>query len=213
MNIVPYYRVSTVRQGNSGLGLDAQRASVESYRRSVGGDVIREFTEVESGKKSSRPKIREAIALCKETGATLVVGKLDRLARSVAFTSALMESGIEFIACDCPSANKMTVHILSAVAENEAHLISKRTREALAAAKARGTTLGNPSSPIAAAKGREANSKAAAEYAAKVRPIAQRKREAGKTLQEIAHFLTGSGIMTRRGKAWTPMAVKLLLEG
>jgi DNA invertase Pin-like site-specific DNA recombinase len=211
VNIVPYYRVSTVRQGNSGLGLEAQRVSVESYRKSVSGDVIHEFTEVESGKKSSRPKIREAIQLCKQTGATLVVAKLDRLARNVAFTSQLMESGVEFIACDCPSANRMTVHILAAVAENEALLISKRTKESLAAAKARGTTLGNPSSRLAAVKGNKSNVKAAADHAATVLPIAKAKRDAGWTLEQIAHHLTGKGYLTRYGKAWSTTAVLRLL--
>jgi DNA invertase Pin-like site-specific DNA recombinase len=211
MNFVAYYRVSTQKQGQSGLGLEAQQSSVEAFRASNDATVVSEYTEIETGKKSTRPQILQAIALCKQTGATLVVAKLDRLARNVAFTATLMDSGCEFVCCDNPHATRMTIHILSAVAENEAQMISKRTKEALAASRARGTLPYHPPTP-STLKAQAASVKAAAEYAAKVRPLAARKRQAGKTLQEIAHYLTGSGVLTRRGKAWTPMAVKLLLE-
>lgn len=211
MKIVAYYRVSTAKQGQSGLGLEAQRAAVAAYCKSAGGSIVAEFTEVESGKRNSRPEIAKAIAAARQQGAVLVIAKLDRLARSVHFISGLMESGIEFVACDAPHANKLTLHVLSAVAQAEAEAISQRTKAALGALKARGVTLGNPEAVRAAKLGRAANSKAAADYAATIRPLAAKKRAAGWTLQQIAHHLTGTGVLTRRGKAWTPMAVKLLL--
>ncbi len=137
---IAYYRVSTARQGQSGLGLEAQQAAVAAFC-----EPIETYTEVETGKRSDRPELQRAIAACKRMGATLVVAKLDRLARNVAFVSTLMESGVEFVACDNPTANRLTVHILAAVAEDEARRISERTKAALAAYKARGGTLGNPS--------------------------------------------------------------------
>src|SRR5947209_5737141 len=115
--VVTYYRVSTKRQGDSGLGLEAQRAAVSGFAQGKGAAVIREYTEVESGKRSDRPELAKALAHARLTKATLVVAKLDRLARNVAFTSALMESGCDFVACDMPHANRLTIHILAAVAE------------------------------------------------------------------------------------------------
>jgi DNA invertase Pin-like site-specific DNA recombinase len=141
----------------------------------------------------------------------LVIAKLDRLARNVHFISGLMDSGCEFVACDNPNATRLTVHILAAVAEDEARRISERTRAALGALKARGATLGNPKAADAAHLGQTANARAAAEYAATIRPTAAKLRKRGKTLQEIAHHLTGVGLLTRRGKAWTPCSVRLLL--
>ena len=139
MKYVAYYRVSTARQGQSGLGLEAQQSAVESFC-----EPIESFTEVESGKLKQRPELMRAIAACKRHKAILVVAKLDRVARNVAFVSTLMESGVEFIACDNPNANRLTIHILAAVAEDEASRISERTKAALAAAKRRGVVLGNP---------------------------------------------------------------------
>ncbi|MBV1800407.1 recombinase family protein [Siccirubricoccus sp. G192] len=141
---VAYYRVSTAKQGQSGLGLEAQREAVERHVRSVGGTVLAEFIEIESGKKNNRPEVARAIAACGARRATLVIAKLDRLARNVAFVSNLMEAGVEFVACDNPFATRLTVHILAAVAEHEREMISARTTAALAAARARGTRLGNP---------------------------------------------------------------------
>src|SRR5215471_12766625 len=137
-----YYRVSTQRQGRSGLGLEAQQTAVRDYLN--GGDwrLVAEVTEVESGKRSDRPKLAEALKLCRVHSATLIIAKLDRLARNVAFTSNLMESGIEFHAVDFPQANRLTIHILATVAEHEAKVISERTTAALAAAKRRGVQLG-----------------------------------------------------------------------
>jgi DNA invertase Pin-like site-specific DNA recombinase len=138
---VAYYRV-TQRQGRSGLGLDAQRKAVADHLNGGGWRIVAEFTEIESGKRSDRPKLAEALKACRVLGATLIIAKLDRLARNVHFISGLMESGVDFTAVDFPQANRLTVHILAAVAEHEAKLISERTKPALAAAKARGVKLG-----------------------------------------------------------------------
>ena len=142
-----------------------------------------------------------------------MIAKLDRLARNVHFVSGLMESGIEFIACDNPTANRLTIHILAAVAEDEARRISDRTKSALAAYKARGGTLGNPTNLTtrAARKGNKANSEAAERHNGDIRPIALKLRNSGRTLTEIAETLTGRGLPTRRGKAWSATAVARLL--
>jgi len=130
---IVYYRVSTKAQGHSGLGLEAQKATVEQFLSSSGGALLREFVEVESGNRADRQELRSAIAFARRCQATLLVAKLDRLARNVAFLATMMESGVDFVACDNPHANRFTVHILSAVAEYEREMISKRTTEALAA--------------------------------------------------------------------------------
>jgi DNA invertase Pin-like site-specific DNA recombinase len=134
--IVVYRRVSTKEQGNSGLGLDAQQTATEAYAKQTGAKIIGEYIEVETGTSSERPELKRAIAHAKRSKATLVVAKLDRLARNVAFTSALMQSGLNFVCCDNPHANKLTIHILAAMAEHEAEQISERTTKALAAYKA-----------------------------------------------------------------------------
>ncbi len=139
---VSYLRVSTARQGTSGLGLEAQRAAVAGFLNGGDWTLVQEILEVESGKRNDRPALATALKLCRKHRATLVIAKLDRLARNVAFISNLMESGVEFVAVDMPQANRFVVHILAAVAEQEAEAISKRTKAALAAAKARGTKLG-----------------------------------------------------------------------
>src|ERR687889_1623464 len=134
---IAYYRVSTAKQGRSGLGLEAQQEAVRSYLNGGAWQLVAEVVEVESGKRNDRPKLAEALRLCRLHGATLIIAKLDRLARNVAFISNLMESGVEFVAVDFPQANRLTVHILAAVAEHERELISQRTRAALAQAKKR----------------------------------------------------------------------------
>ena len=140
---IPYYRVSTKRQGQSGLGLEAQRVDVSKLIVERDGCEIAHYIEIETGKNPDRPELAKAVAHAKLANATLVVAKLDRLARNVAFTAALMESGVPFICCDCKEANRFTIHILAAVAEEEARKISERTKKALAAAKARGVKLGS----------------------------------------------------------------------
>jgi DNA invertase Pin-like site-specific DNA recombinase len=141
-SFVSYLRVSTTRQGESGLGIEAQRAAVA--RHVAGGCLLAEYLEVESGSKNVRPQLLAALAHAQATGATLIIAKLDRLARNVHFISGLMEAGIDFIAADLPSANRLTINVLAAVAEHEREMISARTKAALAAAKARGVRLGNP---------------------------------------------------------------------
>ena len=142
---VSYYRVSTDKQGKSGLGLDAQRRAVQQYLNGGTWSLIGEFTEIESGKRNERPELAKALAACKRQKAKLVIAKLDRLSRNLAFIATLMDSGVEFIAVDNPHANKLTIHILAAVAQHEREMIAQRTKDALQAAKARGVVLGNPS--------------------------------------------------------------------
>jgi DNA invertase Pin-like site-specific DNA recombinase len=211
MNTIAYYRVSTREQGNSGLGLEAQQATVAAYCKANGSTIVARFTEVESGKIANRPQLQAAIAACKQHGARLIVAKLDRLSRNVAFTAALMDSGVDFVCCDNPSANKLTIHVLAAVAQAEAEAISQRTRAALGALKARGVKLGSPKASQDAPGAGRANVAKAAAYAATIQPLAAKKRASGKTLQEIADFLNGRGMRTRRGGFWGPVAVMRLL--
>lgn len=142
--LVSYARVSTARQGASGLGLEAQRAAVAAYAAGGGHALVAEYVEVESGKRDDRPQLQAALAACRLHRATLVIAKLDRLARNVRFIAGIMDSGVDFIACDMPHANRLTLHLMAAMAEHEAAAISERTKAALAAAKARGVRLGNP---------------------------------------------------------------------
>ena len=142
-NLIAYFRVSTKQQGASGLGLEAQKAAVENHAKANGLTILASYTEVESGKRADRPKLAAAIAHARRAKAKLIIAKLDRLARNVAFLSKLMDSGLDFLAVDNPNANRLTVHILAAVAEDEARRISERTKAALTAAKVRGTLLGS----------------------------------------------------------------------
>jgi DNA invertase Pin-like site-specific DNA recombinase len=215
--LIAYYRVSTAQQGASGLGLEAQRAAVARHVHSTGGGLVGEFEEVESGRKSDRPQLAAALAACRAHRATLVIAKLDRLARNVAFISSLMESGVEFIAADMPMANRLTVHILAAVAEHEREMISARTKAALAAAKARGVKLGNPhllvgnrASALAAARVRQRRARSKARD---VLPYVEAARKAGCiTLAEIAAALTARGIKTPGGKnEWGPEQVRRVI--
>lgn len=204
---VSYLRVSTTRQGVSGLGLEAQRQSVGDYVRSVGGELLDEVVEVESGSLKDRPGLKSALAHCRRRGARLVVAKLDRLARNVAFVSALMETGAEFVAVDAPFANRLFVHILSAFAEHEREMISVRTKAALAAAKARGIKLGANGAVLGCQRKAKAN-----EFAQSVRPHLEMVRSRGaRTLQEMARGLDASGIKTFEGSDWTPTAVSRIL--
>lgn len=200
---VAYYRVSTARQGASGLGLDAQR---EAVARHVGaGELVAEFTEVESGKRNDRPELAKAMAAAKRAKATLVIAKLDRLARNVAFISALMDAkGFDLVACDFPQANRLTLHILAAVAEHEAHAISARTKAALQAAKARGTALGS-TGPAHLGIANAAKAERAAERKARIAPVVAQIRAQGvTTLQGVADALNARGLTAPRGGPWTP---------
>jgi DNA invertase Pin-like site-specific DNA recombinase len=205
---VAYYRVSTDRQGQSGLGLEAQRAAVMSYLNGGSWKLVSEFTEVESGKHSNRAQLRAAQAACKKHKATLVIAKLDRLSRNVHFLSGLMEAGTKFVAVDNPNANKLTIHILAAVAEDERERISARTKAALAAAKARGKKLGNPRLAEACADMNSARKEAADAFAAEVLPIIREIQTSGVTsLRGIARALSANGVKTARGGAWTAVQV------
>lgn len=157
---IAYYRVSTQRQGNSGLGLEAQRAATTTFLKATGADLLAEFTEVESGKRANRPELSAAIEQCRKAGATLLIAKLDRLARNVHFISGLLESGVKFTAIDMPQADRFMLHVYAAMAEEEARRISERTKAALAAAKARGVRLGTNGAVLAAVHKAEANARA-----------------------------------------------------
>jgi DNA invertase Pin-like site-specific DNA recombinase len=220
--LVAYYRVSTKKQGKSGLGLEGQQAAVEAHAKAMSATVLKAYTEVETGKRADRPQLQAAIAHAKLTKATLVIAKLDRLSRNVAFLSALMESGVEFVACDNPCADKFTIHVLACVAEKELRDISSRTKSALSAYKARGGLLGSARPELRSnlneasqAKGRAignaTNSKSAQDAYASLVPMMQEMRTTGSTLQSIAVKLNEEGYTTRRGNPWSPKQVELVL--
>jgi len=217
--VIAYHRVSTAEQGRSGLGLEAQRGAVAKLCEGRGWEIIAEFTEIESGKRSDRAQLTEALHRAKVTGATLVIAKLDRLSRNIAFITALQESGARFIAADMPEANELTVHILAAVAQAERKAIATRTREALAAAKARGQRLGNPNgaAPLRrAAKGnRDALEavKASADGHAMDRAshIKRLIADGITSLPALAKALNNDSITTPRGGKWHPSSVSNLL--
>jgi DNA invertase Pin-like site-specific DNA recombinase len=217
--VIAYYRVSTEEQGRSGLGLEAQRQAVLSLCNGRGWEVIAEHTEIESGKRSDRPALSAAMHHAKVTGAVLVVAKLDRLSRSVAFLSQLQDSGAKFVAADMPEANELTVHIMAAVAQAERKAIGQRTREALTAAKARGTKLGNPNGAAALRRAGKGNTDAVAvirdeadSFARELAPVIADIRASGSlSLPAIANALNERHIQTRRGGMWHPTSVKNLL--
>lgn len=209
---VAYYRVSTSRQGQSGLGLEAQQAAVLAYLNGGRWELVGEFTEVESGKRNDRPQLMEAMKVAKANKATLIIAKLDRLARNVHFISGLMESGVDFVACDMPDANRLTIHILAAVAEHEREMISARTKAALQAAKARGVKLGGSDKGRDITKARDGLVSKADAFAAGVADVVKEIQGAGITsLNGIAKALTARGVQTARGGAWTAKAVSNLL--
>lgn len=216
---VAYYRVSTRQQGRSGLGLEAQRMAVTSFLGVTRGELFAEFTEVESGTKKDRPHFMEALRICRIYSAILVIAKLDRLARNVALTSALMEGGVEFVAADFPQANRLTIHILSAIAEYEAKLISERMKAAIVVSKARGVVWGGnkhaPTAHLDAAriKGNEARARRLKARAIDLSPLIMELRESGKSLVKIAAELTRLGIRTPYGKlTWTESPIRRLLK-
>lgn len=205
---VAYYRVSTDRQGISGLGLDAQREAVSRYVAAE--PMLAEFQEIESGKShTNRPQLTAAMELCRKQKATLVIAKLDRLARDVHFISGLMKSGVEFVAVDMPHANRLTVHILAAVAEHEREMISTRTTVALAEVKKRGTRLGNPRWQDSLHLARKARNPLF--LSPQVVEIVQQQRQQGRTLRAIADHLHGLGIMTPYGNRWHAKTIRDLL--
>jgi len=200
---IAYFRVSTDRQGRSGLGLDAQREAVLRHVGSNRGELIGEFCEIESGRRNDRPQLAAAISATKRAKATLIIAKLDRLARNVHFVSGLMESGVDFVAADNPHANKLMVHMLAAFAEHEREQISQRTKDALAAAKARGIRLGrNGADRLAPAYRAEA-----IERARQLAPVLAELRAAGMSARQIAAELTARKIATPGGGRWHAQAV------
>jgi DNA invertase Pin-like site-specific DNA recombinase len=215
---VAYYRVSTQKQGRSGLGLEAQREAVETYLNGGKWSIAAEFTEVESGKRADRPEFAKALAACRLHRATLVIAKLDRLARNVHFVASLMESGVEFVAADNPHANKLTIHILVAMAEHEAEMISARTKAALAAAKKRGVTLGGFRGKVPTAKHRTLSTAAlrrkADGRAADLAPAIKELQAGGAaSLRAIAAALNDKCIPTARGSGkWSAVQVARVLD-
>ena len=218
--IVAYYRVSTAEQGRSGLGLDAQREAVRALCERRSWTVIAEHTEVESGKHNDRPELKAALRRAKVSHAVLCIAKLDRLSRSVAFLAALQDSGARFVAADMPEADETMVHVMAAFAQRERKAISSRTREALAAAKARGVKLGNPNGAkalLAAGKGNtaavEARKGAALSFAQeRAQDVLEVRQGGAKTLREIAEGLNARGVTTPNGGPWHATSVKRLLE-
>jgi DNA invertase Pin-like site-specific DNA recombinase len=211
MQYVAYYRVSTDKQGQSGLGLEAQQAAVKQYADSI----IHSFTEIESGKIDSRPQLQAAIALCKRTGAALLIAKIDRLSRQAAFLLTLRDSGVQIVAADMPHAGTLEFGIRAVVAQHEREEISRRTRAALQAAKARGVRLGSPTPQIGSAAGVAALQAKANTYAEQVGPVVREiiAKSGASTLRDIAAVLQARGIQTPRGSTnWHPSSVSALLQ-
>jgi DNA invertase Pin-like site-specific DNA recombinase len=214
---ISYLRVSTDRQGKSGLGIEAQRNSVAEYLNGGKWKLVKELVEVESGKNTDRPMLAEAIKACRAYGAKLVIAKLDRLSRDAHFLLGLEKAGIDFVAADMPNANRLTVGIMAMVAEEERRMISKRTKDALAAAKRRGTKLGGDRGVVPSKKARalatEALQARADSRAADIAPIIKDLQAAGaESLRDIAKGLNDAGIPTPRGQGeWSAVQVQRVL--
>lgn len=217
---VSYIRVSTAKQGRSGLGLEAQRSSVMNYLNGGHWELLKEFTEIESGKKDDRPELMNALHLCQLTGATLIIAKLDRLSRDPDFLGMLMkDGGVDFVACDMPDANKFIIRIMAALAEKEREMISERTKAALKAAKDRGVKLGTDNlTPEGREKGKqrasEARKERANKFAADLFPMISELKGEGKSLRQIAAVLDEKQIRTSKGVIgkWTATQVKVILD-
>jgi DNA invertase Pin-like site-specific DNA recombinase len=223
MKIVCYLRVSTLKQGLSGLGLEAQRQAVQAYAANMAGEVIGTFTETESGKLNARPQLTAALHLAKVTGATLVIAKLDRLSRNAAFLLTMRDAGVRFIAADMPHANELTIGIMALVAQQEREAISKRTKEALQVAKERlakdGRRLGNPNGSAALRRADKGNTaglaaikiKADSHAANLVSVIEALNAEGVSSLGGVAAALNERGMLTPRGRRWHKSSVSNLL--
>lgn len=211
--VVSYLRVSTERQGRSGLGLEAQRQAVARYTKDMGAELVAEFEEVETGKGSNaldrRPQLRAAVALAKKKRAVLVIAKLDRLARNVHFVSGLMETGVQFRCCDFPTADRTMLHIYAAMAEHEGRRISQRISEALQAKKRSGRPVGNVASlqPLNGVRAAEADA-----FAQRLRPTLEAYRAKGMSQRAMVEALNGAGITTARGGAWTLVQLQRVLS-
>lgn len=214
---VSYLRVSTEKQGRSGLGLEAQRKAVDDFLNGGRWSVIAEFVEIESGSRDERPKLTEALALCRLHGAILVIAKLDRLSRDAHFLLGLQKANVRFVAADMPEANEMVVGIMAVVAQAERKMISARTKAALAAAKARGVQLGRPENlrnqETGRKRGRAKRTATAAARATDLRPIIADVQASGaSSLRQIAAGLNQRAIPTARGGTWSAVQVKRVLE-
>jgi DNA invertase Pin-like site-specific DNA recombinase len=211
LKYVAYYRVSTLRQGASGLGMGAQRTSVETFTRSR-GLIVDEYKDVESGKRNDRPELMKAIAMCKTEGAVLLIAKLDRLTRNVAFIFALRDSGVAFVCADMPEANTLTIGVMATMAQHEREVISDRTKKALAEKKRLGFVLGRPENltPEAIDEGRRVRQRNARadENNRRAAALANSMRASGQTWTAIANSLNGAGFRTRRGKEFRPVQVQ-----
>ncbi|KYG99258.1 recombinase family protein [Bradyrhizobium sp. DOA1] len=214
---ISYLRVSTGRQGKSGLGIEAQRNGVAEYLNGGSWSLVKEFVEVESGKRTDRPMLAEAIKACRVYGAKLVIAKLDRLSRDAHFLLGLEKAGVDFVAADMPNANRLTVGIMAMVAEEERRMISRRTKDALAAAKRRGTKLGGdrgviPSEKVRAMAAETLQARASAR-ATDLAPIIAELQAAGRTsLRAIADGLNQAGITTPRNGKWSAVQVQRVLN-
>lgn len=211
---IVYTRVSTARQGASGLGLEAQRAAVASYLAASKGECVKEFQEVETGKGADalerRPELRAAIAACRKIGCTLLIAKLDRLARNVHFVSGLIETGVDFIAADMPAASKAMVQMHAVMSEWERDQIAARTKAALAAAKMRGVVLGK-AGPANLRPNIEARQQASEAFAERVRPVLVGLHAQGLSQRAMAEKLNELGLKTARGAMWTQTQVQRVL--
>jgi len=213
---VSYLRVSTDKQGRSGLGLEAQRAAVAGFLNGGQWELVAEFVEVETGKRADRPVLAQALAACRLHRAVLVIAKLDRLARDAHFLLGLEKAGVEFVAADMPSANRLNVGIMAMVAEEERRMISTRTKAALAAAKARGVKLGNPDNlknrAAGSARGNAVKTARADARTADIVLVIEGIRAAGVTSANgIARALNERSIPTARGGRWQAVQVQLVL--
>jgi DNA invertase Pin-like site-specific DNA recombinase len=221
--LVSYIRVSTKGQEQSGLGLEAQQELVDRYRSGLGGSVVvAEYRETESGKRTDRPELAKALAHAKRVKGTLVIAKLDRLARNVHFISGLMETGVPFVAADSPNDDKFMLHLKASFAEEEARKISERTRAALAALKARGVKLGSArdgahkmtggANPEASKRAGEVATENKIAAYSEIHMNVKELRESGLSLQQIADKLNSEELTTRRGKPWNRMQVSRVLD-
>lgn len=217
-NYIAYYRVSTKQQGFSGLGLDAQKEIVKRFCSD--GIILLEFQDIESGKNNNRPELKKALDAVKKVNGILVIAKLDRLSRNLTFISQLRDSEIEFICCDMPNANKLTIGMMAVIAQEEREMISKRTKDALKAKKDRGISLGNPSNilnkdedgNLIAVKNRiESVKKKCEDRDAVAKSIAEKMEKSGSTLKEICDELNRLGIKTARSKEFKIETVRRLL--
>lgn len=205
---VAYFRVSTDRQGRSGLGLEAQQKAVQEFLNGGQWSLVAELTEIETGKANDRPELARALALCRKHKAKLVIAKLDRLSRNLAFIATLMDSGVEFIAVDNPHANKLTIHILAAVAQHEREMIGERTRAALQAAKRRGVRLGRNGADRLAPENREA----AMQRAKTLAPLLNKLKLSGLSARQLACELNDRKLPTQLGGKWHAQTILRIMK-